>query len=100
MKLLTISLAAFIAIAGTTPAMAETDKTRAQVKAELAQAMRTGDMPGLGYSALRPKEIHPHQYPATAKVPSKTLEQIKAKLRDAIGTSDMRAEGRLELEAQ
>ena len=39
-------------------------KTRAQVRAELAEAMRTGNMPALSASSLMAHELAPHQYPA------------------------------------
>src|SRR5688500_8688151 len=59
MKLLTIASAALIAVAGSTQAMADSARTRAEVKAELAEAIRTGDIIGSGESGLRLNQLHP-----------------------------------------
>ncbi len=40
------------------------DVTRAQVKAELATAIRTGNMPANDDSGLNLNQVHPHFYPA------------------------------------
>ncbi|OHC71972.1 MAG: hypothetical protein A3H24_03795 [Rhodoferax sp. RIFCSPLOWO2_12_FULL_60_11] len=38
--------------------------TREQVKAELAEAIRTGDMPAHGEESRKLNELYPHLYPA------------------------------------
>jgi hypothetical protein len=38
--------------------------TRAEVKAELATAIRTGNMPAHDESGLMLKQVHPRMYPA------------------------------------
>lgn len=39
--------------------------TREHVKAELAEAMRTGDIFAYGDRSLKLNELYPHRYPAT-----------------------------------
>ena len=71
-----------------TSAQAQADKTREQVRAELDEAIRTGDMIA-GESGLKLNELYPQRYPAVAVLPAKTREQVKAELADAIHTGDM-----------
>ena len=77
-------------IAGT-PALAGV--TREQVKAELAEAIRTGDMPAYGEQSLKLNELYPHLYPAKQVQASLTREQVKAQLAEAVRTGDMMANG-------
>mgnify|MGYP003433950312 CR=1 FL=1 len=67
--------------------------TREQVKAELAQAIRSGDMPVGGESDLKLNQLYPERYPAQAAVAGKTREQVKAELAEAIRTGEMQASG-------
>ena len=69
-------------------------KTREQVRAELAQAMRSGDMLASGESGLTLKQINPGAYPvdASAQV-TKTREQVRTELEQAIRTGDILAGG-------
>ena len=76
-------LAAFAA-----SAQAQAGKTREQVRAELDEAIRTGDMIA-GESGLKLNELYPQRYPAVAVLPAKTREQVKAELAEAIRTGDM-----------
>ncbi len=91
MKLLTLSSALFLAVVGS-QAMAEPAKTRAEVKAELAEAIRTGDIV-VGESSLKLNELFPHRYPAASKEQGKTRDQVKAELAEAIRTGDILASG-------
>ena len=91
MKLLTLSSALFLAVVGS-QAMAEPAKTRAEVKAELAEAIRTGDIV-VGESSLKLNERFPHRYPAASKEQGKTRDQVKAELAEAIRTGDILASG-------
>lgn len=93
MKLLTIASAALIAVAGSTQAMADSGRTRAEVKAELAEAIRTGDILGSGESGLRLNQLYPHRYPTVAKPSGKTRDEVKAELAEAIHTGDIIASG-------
>lgn len=77
-------------IAGT-PALA--DVTREQVKAELAQAIRTGDMPAYGEQSRKLNELYPNLYPAKQVQAGLTREQVKAELAEAVRTGDMLANG-------
>jgi ribosomal protein L30E len=67
--------------------------TREQVKAELAEAIRSGDMPVGGESDLKLNQLYPGRYPAKAAVAGKTREQVKTELAEAIRTGDMPAGG-------
>ena len=63
-------------------------KTRDQVKAELAEAIRTGDM-AANESGLKLNELNPSNYPAKAPFQAKTREQVKAELAEAVRTGDI-----------
>ena len=82
-----------------TQAMASVSKTREQVRTELFEAIRTGDMPapnngmdaqGIATGA-KLNEMYPHRYPAKTAQPTKTREQVRAELFEAIRTGDMPA---------
>jgi hypothetical protein len=72
-------------IAGT-PALA--DVTREQVKTELAQAIRTGNMLASGEQSRKLNELYPSRYPAKQVQASLSREQVKAELAEAIRTGD------------
>jgi Domain of unknown function (DUF4148) len=67
--------------------------TREQVKAALAEAIRTGDMPVGGESDLELNQLYPDRYPAKPALVGKTREQVRAELAEAIRTGDMLADG-------
>lgn len=71
-------------------ALAQEGKTREQVKAELAEAIRTGDII-LGDSSLKEKDLWPKLYPAPAPAAAagKTREQVKAELAEAIRNGEI-----------
>ncbi|MEO8121080.1 MAG: DUF4148 domain-containing protein [Rhodoferax sp.] len=77
-------------IAGT-PAFA--DVTREQVTAELAEAVRTGDIVADGESGLKLNELYPSRYPAKLVQAGLTREQVKAELAEAVRTGDIVAAG-------
>lgn len=62
--------------------------TREQVKAELAEAIRTGDIVANGERGLKLNELSPSRYPARAVQASLTREQVKAELAVALRTGD------------
>ena len=70
-------------------AMAATDApvTREQVKAELAEAVRTGNMLA-GESSATLREIYPHNYPAQP-ASTVTRAQVKAELAEAMRSGNM-----------
>lgn len=72
-------------------------KTREQVRAEMIEAQRTGDIvassndrdeftPGVG---VKLNELFPNRYPAKAAAPVKTREQVRAELKEAQRTGDI-----------
>lgn len=68
-------------------------KTREQVRAELVEAQRTGDIVADGESGKKLNELYPDQYPAKASVPGKTRAQVLAELAEAQRTGDILADG-------
>ena len=87
----TVSLLLLAAL-GTT-AQAQSEKTREQVKAELAEAIRTGDVFARGESGLKLNELYPQRYPQAPAAVAATRAQVKAELAEAIRTGDMIAAG-------
>jgi lambda repressor-like predicted transcriptional regulator len=98
MRFCRATLAVLLAAAGAVNgADAQSVKTREQVKAELAEAIRTGNMYAPGESGLLLNEISPQRYPEQAAkraaLTGKTREQVKAELQEAIRTGDIVASG-------
>ena len=67
-------------------------KTRAEVQAELQEAIRTGNMPANDESAHMLNEVNPSAYPTKPTGPAKTREQVKAELEEAKRTGNMPAD--------
>ena len=67
--------------------------TRAQVQAELAEAVRTGDIFVDGESGLKMNELFPSRYPAKAVVQGKTRAQVQAELAEAVRTGEIFVDG-------
>jgi len=63
--------------------------TRDQVRAELVDAQRRGDIPAPGELGLRPREITPDRYPAPAAVQGLTRAQVVAELKEARRNGDV-----------
>ena len=63
--------------------------TREQVRAELAQAIRSGDIVSSGELGLKLNEINPSLYPAKSVQANVTREQVKAELAQAIRSGDI-----------
>jgi ribosomal protein L30E len=88
-----------------TPAFADTTapaKTRTQVRAELAEAIRTGDILANDDSNLKLSEQRPDLY-AQPAVAGKSRAQVQAELAEAVRTGDIIAagsEGSLKLNEQ
>lgn len=55
-------------------------KTRAEVKAELAEAIRNGDMIADGQTGARFKDLNPGRYPAEATFQAKSRDDVRAEL--------------------
>jgi hypothetical protein len=82
-----------VALAGSHPALAQEARTRAQVRAELDQAMRSGDMLAPGDTGVRLNQLRPDLYPRVAQGPVKSRGLVKAELAEAIRTGDLLAGG-------
>ncbi|HEY5582360.1 MAG TPA: DUF4148 domain-containing protein [Rhodoferax sp.] len=65
--------------------------TREQVKAELAEAVRTGDVMADGETGRKLNEVFPNGYPAKQVQSSVTREQVKAELAETVRTGDRQA---------
>jgi transposase-like protein len=70
-------------------AQAQFSKTREQVRAELMEAIRTGDIVNNSEIGLRLNEINPSAYPTKAMVTGNTRERVQAELAHAIRSGDM-----------
>jgi len=62
--------------------------TRAQVQAELAEAVRTGNLI-VGELAQKQKDISPGMYPAEQRISTVTRAAVKAELAQAVQAGDM-----------
>jgi len=90
LSVITLAAAALTA----THTMADTTsapKTRDQVKAELAEAIRTGHVVVNGETGQKANELFPGLYPAKPATQAKTREQVKAELQEAVRTGDVQA---------
>jgi hypothetical protein len=63
--------------------------SRAQVRAELQQAVRDGNVTRPGESGLTDYEVRPLAYPARTMVAGKTREQVRAETLEAISNGDV-----------
>jgi len=79
-------------------AHAEASTTREQVKAELKEAIRTGDVFAAGDSGLKLNELYPERYPR-AVAQTKTRAEVKGELMAAMrdGTLVPAGEGEMSL---
>jgi len=87
------SIALLLLAALGTTAQAQSEKTREQVKAELAEAIRTGDVLAPGETGMKLNELYPQRYAKPAAQAGLTRDQVKAELAEAIRTGDMLASG-------
>jgi hypothetical protein len=67
--------------------------SHAQVKADLAEAIRNGDIVASGESGLKPNQELPQRYPAVVVVASERRAQVNAETPEAVRTGDMVATG-------
>lgn len=88
--LLTASLVT-LAWTASTSLMAQTPpgKTREQVRQELMEAVRTGNIPCNDESGRLMREVYPSRYPQPPAVEAKTREQVKQELEEAIRTGSI-----------
>jgi hypothetical protein len=89
-----VSLGLALALSGpaATTAHAQSALTRDQVRAELAEALRTGSILANGESGLTLRELYPQRYPATAG-PGISRAQVLKELQEARRTGDLLAAG-------
>ena len=64
-------------------AQAVAGKSRAEVRAELAQAQRNGEVVANGEIGLTARQISPGLYPAEVTAQGKTREEVRAELAQA-----------------
>ncbi|WP_428422478.1 DUF4148 domain-containing protein [Methylibium sp.] len=88
MKLTRITSMLFLFAALGTTAHAQAGKSREQVKAELAEAIRTGDIIS-SESGLTLREQYPANYPNRPAATGLTRAQVKAELAEAIRNGDI-----------
>lgn len=62
--------------------------TRAQVRDELAEAIRLGTAP-IDELGLTPRDKAPHRFPAPAAQPGKTRDEVKSELKEAIRKGEL-----------
>jgi predicted RNase H-like HicB family nuclease len=89
---ITLAVAA-LAAGNAMAADASAAKTREQVKAELAEAIRTGDFVVNSETHQKANELNPGLYPAKSAAQGKTREQVKAELAEALRTGDFVVNG-------
>jgi hypothetical protein len=87
-----VAAAAFIGLSAA-HADSASGKTRAQVNAELADAIRSGDIDAGGEPSWKLNERFPDLYPAKHTAAGKTRDQVNAELADAIRSGDIDAGG-------
>jgi len=83
--------ALLIATIGVPAAQAQSEKTREQVRAELADAMRSGSMAASGEIGLPQSELNPQRYAAAA--PGRTREEVRIELAEATRSGNLVATG-------
>ena len=84
--------AALIALSTTQVFAADGPKTRDQVKAELAEAVRTGNVPADNESGLMLNQVRPDLFPSQERSVGKTRAEVKAELNEAIRTGNIVAD--------
>ena len=89
----TLTLTLLALCAGHAMAQTTGPKTRAEVKSELKEAVRTGNMPANDESGRMRNEVNPSAYPPKPVVPCKTREEVRAELEEAKRTGNIMAPG-------
>lgn len=92
-KHVTAIAAALIALSATQVFAADGPKTREQVKAELAEAIRTGNMPAHDESGRLLNQVYPERYTTPINQAGKSRAEVQAELTEAIRTGDVVAHG-------
>ena len=92
-KHITAIAAALIALSATQVFAADGPKTREQVKAELVEAVRTGNVPADNESGLMLNQVRPDLFPSQDRSAGKTRAEVKAELNEAVRTGNIVADG-------
>ena len=92
-KHITAIATALIALSATQAFAADGPKTRDQVKAELAEAVRTGNVPADNESGLMLNQVRPDLFPSQERTVGKTRAEVKAELNEAVRTGNIVADG-------
>ena len=92
-KHVTAIAAALIALSASQVFAADGPKTREQVKAELAEAIRTGNMPAHDESGRLLNQVHPERYATPIAQAGKSRTEVRAEPAEAIRTGDVAAHG-------
>jgi len=82
-----------VALVGSFASAQAAGYTREQVRAELAEAVRNGDILAESESGLTLRELYPHRYPARLPTTRKTREQVRTELVEATRSGDILADG-------
>jgi hypothetical protein len=88
----TIPALVLLALAAAT-ASAQTGQDRMQVRQELVDARRHGELLVPGETGLTERELHPSRYPGRTALAGKTREQVRAELAQAQRDGDLIAYG-------
>jgi hypothetical protein len=88
-----LALAATLTVGTAQAQSAQTGKTREEVRAELAEATRTGNIMANGESGLTLRELFPQRYAAVAAAPGLTRAQVIGELEAARRSGDLMAGG-------
>jgi len=83
----TIVAALALTLAGS--AHAQGEKTRAQVQAELAQAVLEGEVVVSGETGMKANELEPGRYPRRALADGRTRAQVEAELAAAVKNGEL-----------
>ncbi len=90
----TIVLAVAALTAGHAIAQDATPKSREQVRAELIEATRTGELVGEAETGRKLNQMFPGRYPASSAVAdAKTRAEVKAELAEAARSGDLAVAG-------
>lgn len=92
---LSTALGVALAALAFSPAWAQDSgpKTREQVRAELLEAQRSGDIIADGETGKKLNEVFPNAFPAKTGTGSMTREQVRAELIDAQRRGDIMVDG-------
>lgn len=83
-----ISVGVFAVSVNVSAAESSGGLSREQVRAELAEAVRTGDLPADAILELKLYQVHPDRYPQPAAVAGKTRAQVQAELAEAVRSGE------------